>query len=138
MLPVPSRPKSLPLEKYHAILRERQLARLNNCYQAVDYNPELTTLPVISIDQIRELKKSVMLKTGGSLYRVFLISQAHLMTIAAANSLLKLLEEPPPHTILLLTTTSPSKLLDTIKSRCQLIRFDSLNEAIRFVKGISQ
>ena len=51
--PVPSRPKAVKEEKYLEVLRERALARLANPYWPTDFNPELSTLPVIGIDQVR-------------------------------------------------------------------------------------
>jgi DNA polymerase-3 subunit delta' len=125
--PVPSRPKSLKEEKYLDILRDRAHARIINPYKAISYHPEMSTLPVISIDQVREMKKEVRLKSSGGV-RVFLVSNADRMTTEAANSLLKLLEEPPEGTVLFLTTHRPGFLLKTILSRCQNVRFDPLTE----------
>jgi len=115
-------------EKYREILRERAVQRLENPYCEVSYTPELTTFPVIGIEQVREMKREVMLKLSGGGYRVFLVSHADRMTPAAANSLLKLLEEPPGGTILFLTTSAPGMLPKTVVSRCQSVRFDLLTE----------
>ena len=60
--------------------------------------------------------------------QVFVISEAQRMTTEAANSLLKVLEEPPPDNLLILTAPRPDELLDTIVSRCQLVRFRDLGE----------
>ena len=127
VLPVPTRPKTMKEEKYREILRERAIQRMTNPYQVVNYNPELSVLPIIGIDQIRRMKQEVMLKVGGGGYRVFLLSHAELLTPFAANSLLKLLEEPPPKTILFLTTSMQAQMMETIVSRCQTVRFDSLS-----------
>ncbi|MGI6413387.1 MAG: ATP-binding protein [Syntrophomonadaceae bacterium] len=59
--------------------------------------------------------------------RIVIINQAHYMSIEAANALLKILEEPPPYAILILVAENYN-LLETIISRCQLIRFSSLRE----------
>ena len=128
ILPVPTRPRTMKEPKYRELLRERALSRLENPYSRVLYTPELTTLPIISIDQIRGLKRDVMLKMTGGRIRVFLISQAHKMNAESANSLLKLLEEPPGDTVFLLTTSAPGRLPPTILSRCQLSRFDPLSD----------
>ncbi|MCK5145798.1 hypothetical protein KAR48_03530 [bacterium] len=124
--PVPSQPKAMKEEKYLEILRERALERIANPYWPVDYHPELTTLPVISINQVRAIKQSVMLKLGGSAYRIFHISQIDKMTAPASNSLLKILEEPPPRTLLILTTSFPGRILATIHSRCQNLHFQGM------------
>ena len=128
LMPIPSRPKVMKEEKYRGILRERALQRIRNPYQQVTYSPEITILPVIGISHVRLLKREVMLKVAGGKHRVFLISHADQMTLEAANSLLKLLEEPPERTILFLTTSFPARLLETIVSRCQVVRFDSLSD----------
>ena len=128
ILPVPTRPKAMNEKKYIEIIRDRAIQRMNNPYKEVTYGPELPTLPIIGIDQVRAMKQEVILKVSGGGHRVFLISQAEKMTLSAANSLLKLLEEPPQGTIIILTTALPSQLLDTIVSRCQIIRFDTLQE----------
>jgi DNA polymerase-3 subunit delta' len=82
----------------------------------------------ILIDQIRELKKMASMKLYKGKSRVFIISEADRMTIEASNSLLKLLEEPPERLLLILTTARMDKLLPTIISRCQLIKFSPLDE----------
>ena len=128
ILPVPTRPRQIKEAKYTEILRERALQWMSDPYREIDYSPELTTLPIIGIEQIRAMKKEVLLKLAGGGTRVFILAQAEEMNPAASNSLLKLLEEPPAGTILILTTSIPGRLLKTITSRCQLIRFDPLSE----------
>lgn len=128
VLPVPGRPQSFSQDKYAKIIHEKAVSKINNLFEPLDYAPDLKTLPVITIDQIRELKQLAMFKTADAEHRVFVISQADLLTAEAAGSLLKLLEEPPPHTMIILTTRAPGKIIDTIRSRCQTIRFDRLSE----------
>jgi DNA polymerase-3 subunit delta' len=60
--------------------------------------------------------------------KVFIISEAEKMRVEAANALLKLLEEPPDNLMLVLTTSNVHKILPTIRSRCQLLRFSQLPE----------
>ncbi len=126
IMPLPSRPKSMNQEKYLELVREKKLERIENAYREVSFAPAITALPNIGIEQIRALKQEVILKQQSGRTRVFIISQAEYMTIPAANSLLKLLEEPPPGTVLFLTTSAPGRILPTIASRCQNIRFDAL------------
>jgi DNA polymerase-3 subunit delta' len=126
--PVPTRPKSMKEEKYQEILRERAMARIANPYKPVNFSPEMTTLPVIGIDQIRGMKQETRLMLFKKGYRVFLVSQAEKMTLPAANSLLKLLEEPPEDTVIILTTSVFGQLLPTLVSRCQHIQLDMLRE----------
>jgi len=82
--------------------------------------------PAISIDRIRELRRQVAYKSFEGKGRVVIISEAHKMTQAAANALLKTLEEPPGKMNFILTTSFINQLLPTIISRCQSIRFDTI------------
>jgi DNA polymerase-3 subunit delta' len=63
---------------------------------------------------------------GGA--KVFIIDEAELIDPVAQNALLKTLEEPPPRTFIILVTSRPDRLLPTIRSRCQFVRFGSLSE----------
>ena len=74
------------------------------------------------IDEIRELRERVRLVPVEGRYKVYIIDEAHMLTVEAANALLKTLEEPPAHAILVLVTTEPHRLPTTITSRTQ--RFD--------------
>ncbi|MBI2062936.1 MAG: hypothetical protein HYT61_01695 [Candidatus Yanofskybacteria bacterium] len=79
----------------------------------------------IAIEEIRKIKKFVSLSSYVGPYKFVIIDDAHLMTIEAQNSLLKILEEPSPSTIFILVTANPESLLTTIVSRCQEIKFSS-------------
>ncbi|RMG67030.1 MAG: hypothetical protein D6715_05610, partial [Calditrichaeota bacterium] len=82
----------------------------------------------IGIDTIRRLKKEAGFHLAEGRRKVFLISQAEQMRPEAANALLKLLEEPPPNLLLILTTANLHRLLPTVRSRCQILRFSPLPE----------
>jgi DNA polymerase III subunit gamma/tau len=76
-----------------------------------------------SVDDIRDIKVSVTtVASSATSKRVFVLDEAHMLSKAAGNALLKTLEEPPEHVHFVLATTEPYKLLDTIRSRSQ--RFD--------------
>jgi DNA polymerase III subunit delta' len=81
--------------------------------------------PTISIEQIRELRRSAILKPLEG-RQVAIIAEADKMTIPATNALLKLLEEPPDTLFLILTASQANSLLPTILSRCQEIRLGPL------------
>ena len=95
----------------------------------VEKNPDLIILDSdedrkqIIIEQIRELEKKISLYPYASKYKVAIIEKADTMTKAAANAILKTLEEPSKTTILILLTSNSGNLLDTIKSRCQIVKF---------------
>jgi DNA polymerase-3 subunit gamma/tau len=75
------------------------------------------------IDDIRELRQSVMTLPYESPYKVYIIDEVHMLTKDAFNALLKTLEEPPAHVLFILATTERDKVLDTIISRCQVFEF---------------
>ena len=78
-----------------------------------------------SVENIRDIRVQVtMVAARPSAHRVFILDEAHMLSTAACNALLKTLEEPPPNVHFILATTEPYKLLDTIRSRSQ--RFDFL------------
>ena len=79
------------------------------------------------IDEIRELRESVKFAPVSGRYKVYIIDEAHMLTIEAFNALLKTLEEPPGHVIFILATTEPHKIPATILSRCQRFDFRMLN-----------
>jgi len=77
----------------------------------------------IKIAQVRELISQLALTSQYSGYKVAIVAPAERMNSNAANSLLKTLEEPAANTLLMLVTSHPSRLLPTIRSRCQQIAF---------------
>lgn len=80
-----------------------------------------------SVKRLHEdLRKPMSFKPLEGRYKVVLLTDADLMRAEAANAFLKLLEEPGPQTIFILTTSRPDRLLPTILSRCQRLRFDAL------------
>lgn len=74
------------------------------------------------IENIRELRDNVKYAPAHSRFKVYIIDEAHMLTLESFNALLKTLEEPPPHVKFILATTDPHKLPATIISRCQ--RYD--------------
>ncbi len=78
----------------------------------------------IKVDDVREVNQFMSLSRQQGVYRVVCINQAERMNVHAANALLKTLEEPPPGSILFLISDRINALLATIRSRCQLWRFE--------------
>lgn len=72
-----------------------------------------------SVDQIRELRENVKYRPAKSLYKIYIIDEVHMLSMAAFNALLKTLEEPPSHVMFIFATTEPNKIPATILSRCQ-------------------
>ena len=91
----------------------------------------------ISVDQIRKLGPLLSTRPSIAPRRVILIDSVDDLEREGANALLKNLEEPPEGTIFLGVSHAPGRLLPTIRSRCQLLRFDLLNDA-DMAEAISQ
>jgi DNA polymerase-3 subunit delta' len=83
----------------------------------------------IKIDQVRKLQQEITLRPLEAKVRICLIDGAEALNAAAANALLKTLEEPLPGTLLILLSAKPEMLLDTIRSRCQRLRFNRLSRS---------
>jgi DNA polymerase-3 subunit gamma/tau len=75
------------------------------------------------VDNIRDLRERVRYASSGGRYKVYIIDEAHMLSTAAFNALLKTLEEPPPHVIFVLATTEPKRIPATVLSRCQHLPF---------------
>lgn len=72
-----------------------------------------------SVDQVRELRENVKYMPAHSLYKIYVIDEVHMLSLAAFNALLKTLEEPPSHVMFIFATTELRKIPVTILSRCQ-------------------
>lgn len=83
---------------------------------------------IISVDQIREIIKEASELPTESEKRVFVIDEADKMNVEAQNSILKTLEEPPEYVVIILIVTNENKMLETIKSRCNILKFNSLRD----------
>jgi DNA polymerase-3 subunit gamma/tau len=81
------------------------------------------------IDDIRELLEGVRYRPTSARYKIYIVDEVHMLSEKAFNALLKTLEEPPPHVVFLFATTELHKVLDTIVSRCQVLKLQPLAEA---------
>ena len=100
---------------------------------AEGYHPDVFTVAPeggskrIKIEQIREIQEAAVKQPHEARYRMVLIDEAHAMTTEAANALLKTLEEPSSRMRLIVITDQAHRLLETIISRCQELRFSGLS-----------
>src|ERR1700729_455368 len=78
------------------------------------------------IDEIRELRDAARCAPARDRYKIYLLDQAHQITDAAFNALLKTLEEPPEHVVFMMATTQPEDIPQTIRSRCQHFSFHAV------------
>lgn len=81
------------------------------------------------IDDIRQLRANVNVRSMRTRYKVYIVDEVHMLTKEAFNALLKTLEEPPPSVKFVFCTTEPNKLPDTILSRCQRFDFGTIETA---------
>ena len=75
------------------------------------------------IDEIRELREAARYRPARDRFKIYILDEAHQITDAAFNALLKTLEEPPSHVIFMMATTQPEDIPQTIRSRCQHFSF---------------
>ncbi len=90
------------------------------------------------IDEIRELRDAARYRPARDRYKIYILDEAHQITDAAFNALLKTLEEPPDHVVFMMATTQPEDILQTIRSRCQhfsfhAVRFDAILGQLRTI-----
>ena len=86
------------------------------------------------IDEIRELREAARYRPARDRFKIYILDEAHQITDAAFNALLKTLEEPPDHIIFMLATTQPEDIPQTIRSRCQHFSF----RAVKFDDIVGQ
>jgi len=98
------------------------LLEMENLFNSPDYIEIKPDGNSIKIAQIRKLQSDILVKPYKS-YKIYVIDEAQKMTVEAQNALLKTLEEPPKYAIIILITNNKESLLDTIKSRCEIIKF---------------
>ncbi|MGA2236956.1 MAG: DNA polymerase III subunit gamma/tau [Terriglobales bacterium] len=86
------------------------------------------------IDEIRELREAARYRPARDRFKIYILDEAHQITDAAFNALLKTLEEPPSHVIFMMATTQPEDIPQTIRSRCQHFSF----RAVKFEDIVGQ
>ena len=86
------------------------------------------------IDEIRELREAARYRPARDRFKIYILDEAHQITDAAFNALLKTLEEPPGHVVFMLATTAPEDIPQTIRSRCQHFSF----RAVKFEDILGQ
>ena len=95
------------------------------------------------IDEIRELRDAARYSPARDRYKIYILDEAHQITEAAFNALLKTLEEPPSHIIFMMATTEPENIPQTIRSRCQhfsfhAVKFDDILAQLKMIAGTGE
>jgi DNA polymerase-3 subunit delta' len=85
---------------------------------------------IIRVDDAAEVLKTLALKSYEGGYKIMIVWMADKMNISASNKLLKLLEEPPEKTVFLLISEDEEDIIQTIRSRCQVLHFNGLSESV--------
>ncbi len=126
----------------------RILAKALNCQRGVQPEPcndcehcrsvgnesfldliEIDAASHTSVNDIRDLREKVRYRPASGRYKVYLIDEVHQLSRSAYNAFLKTLEEPPDHAVFILATTDPHRVLPTVRSRCQHLRFKRIDHA---------
>src|SRR6195256_5499161 len=92
------------------------------------------------IDEIRELREGARYRPARDRFKIYILDEAHQITDAAFNALLKTLEEPPSHVIFMMATTQPEDIPQTIRSRCQHFSFHAVKlvDILGELRGIAE
>ena len=113
------------LEEWRQLLDQQPYGNLFDWYKLLGVDNKQGQ---IGVDEAFEIVKSLSLKSYEGGYKVMLIWMAEKMNTACANKLLKLIEEPPEKTIFILIAEDEEQIINTIRSRCQILTFPPLAE----------
>ncbi len=121
------------LEKFRAFALENPYFREQELYDALGLDSNNAG---ISVNEAKNISHVASLRSSEGLYKTIVIYLPEKMNIAAANKLLKLLEEPPAGTLFLMISHKPERMLQTIRSRCQIMHLTPLSAGeIRSIHG---
>jgi DNA polymerase-3 subunit delta' len=115
------------LEEWRQLLKEQPYGNLFDWYKLLEVDNKQGQ---IGVDEAQEIVKALSLKSYEGGYKIMLIWMAEKMNTACANKLLKLIEEPPKDTIFILIAEDEEQIISTIRSRCQILHFPPLSEAM--------
>jgi len=115
------------LEEWRQLLKEQPYGNLFDWYKLLGVDNKQGQ---IGVDEAQDIVKALSLKAYEGGYKVMLIWMADKMNTACANKLLKLIEEPPNKTVFILITEDEEQIINTIRSRCQVLHFPPLAENV--------
>lgn len=125
---VKSKPvSSYYMEEWRQLIKQQPYGNLFDWYKLLGVENQQGQ---IGVEEAQEIVKALSLKSYEGGYKVMLIWMADKLNIAAANKLLKLLEEPPNKTVFILIAEDENQIINTIKSRCQVLHFSPLSEEV--------
>lgn len=115
------------LEEWRQLLKEQPYGNLFDWYKLLGVDNKQGQ---IGVDEAQDIVKALSLKAYEGGYKVMLIWMAEKMNTACANKLLKLIEEPPNKTVFILIAENEEQIINTIRSRCQVLHFPPLAEDV--------
>ena len=113
------------LQEWRQFVKEQPYGNLFDWYRQIGIEKKQGQ---IGVDEAMEVVRKLALKSYEGGYKVMIIWMAEKMNTPASNKLLKLIEEPPDKTVLILIAEDEEQILQTIKSRCQIVHFPPLSE----------
>ncbi|MEE9361903.1 MAG: DNA polymerase III subunit delta' [Cellulophaga sp.] len=121
------------MEEWRQFVKEQPYGNLFDWYQLIGIEKKQGQ---IGVDEAHDVVKKLALKSYEGGYKIMLIWFAEKMNISAANKLLKLIEEPPQKTVFILIAEDEEQIIQTIRSRCQILHFppiaeDAITEALQ-------
>ena len=116
---------SLFMDEWRTFVKKQPYGSLFDWFVFLDIDKKQAN---IGVNEAKEITNKLALKSFEGGYKIMIIWMAEKMNPEASNKLLKLLEEPADKTVFLLVVEDENALLDTIKSRCQILRFPPLSE----------
>ncbi|MEY4037852.1 MAG: hypothetical protein RIR67_162, partial [Bacteroidota bacterium] len=124
---VKTKPKSIDfIADWRAFVTHNPYGSLFDWYAVLGVNNKQGE---IRVDDAQEILKSLSLKSYEGGYKIMIVWMADKMNTAASNKLLKLLEEPPEKTVFILISEQEEDIIQTIRSRCQVVHFGGLPES---------
>src|SRR6266496_3211365 len=118
-------------QKFSEVIGQEHVTRtLKNAIDVIEIDAATNR----GIDEIRELREAARYRPARDRFKIYILDEAHQITDAAFNALLKTLEEPPGHVVFMLATTAPEDIPQTIRSRCQHFSF----RAVKFEEIVGQ
>ncbi|WP_127140384.1 ATP-binding protein [Flagellimonas marinaquae] len=127
------------LEEWRQFVKEQPYGNLFDWYRLIGIEKKQGQ---IGVDEAQDMVKKLSLKSYEGGYKVLIVWMAEKMNVSAANKLLKLIEEPPNKTVLLLLAEDEEQIINTIRSRCQILNFPPLAEQVitdeLLARGIAQ
>ncbi|MEC3963949.1 DNA polymerase III subunit delta' [Flagellimonas halotolerans] len=115
------------LEEWRQFVKDQPYGNLFDWYRHIGIEKKQGQ---IGVDEAQDMVKKLSLKPYEGGYKILIVWMAEKMNTSAANKLLKLIEEPPNKTLLLLLAEDEEQIINTIRSRCQILNFPPLAEQV--------